>query len=129
MRQTSGSAGYDLHACIPPPHEPIVLKPMDRTLIPTGIAVVIPTGCYGRIAPRSSFAVKGTSIGAGVVDSDYRGEIKVLLFNHSSEELIISHENRIAQLIIEKIETPEITEVSELPKSTREGGGFGSTGI
>lgn len=122
-RQTPGSAGYDLYS-----DERAVIGPNTSYVIQTGISMQLPKGTYGRVAPRSSMASKFTSIGAGVVDSDYRGEVKVLFFNHSSEYIVIKHGERIAQLIVEKIATPEIEIVEELDDTDRGEGGFGSTG-
>ena len=124
-RGTSGSAGYDLYSathCIIPKRE--------RALVDTGIAISIPENTYARIAPRSGLAVKnGIDVGAGVVDYDYRGSIGVLLFNHSDSDFTVNIGDRIAQLIIEKILTPEILVVSSLDETKRGNNGFGSTGI
>ena len=96
----------------------------------TGISVAIPEGCYGRIAPRSGLAVKRfIDVGAGVIDADYRGEIGVVLFNHSDEDFVVKPGDRIAQLILEKIETPTVKEAEELPDTKRGTDGFGSTGV
>ncbi len=100
-----------------------------RALIPTGLAVAIPTGLYGRVAPRSGLAVKhGIDVGAGVVDADYRDEVRVVLFNFGSEPFEIKVGDRIAQLVFERIADPRIVEVDVLSGSDR-GGGFGSTGL
>lgn len=124
-RQTSGSAGYDLTST-----KAIVnLKPGERVVIPTELAVRIPDGYYGRIAPRSGLAVKnGLQVGAGVIDSDYRGEVMVLLFNQGLETINLQTGVRIAQLIIEKVATPPVVEVNDLDYTARGSGGFGSTG-
>ena len=99
-------------------------------LVSTGIAVKIPIGYYGRVASRSGLAVKNTiEVGAGVIDSDYRGEVKVLLRNLGSQPFEFKSGDRIAQLIIEKIETPEVEEVTDLDVTDRGDGGFGSTGV
>lgn len=88
-----------------------------------------PEGTYGRIAPRSGLASKHfIDTGAGVIDSDYRGEVKVLLFNHASDDFPIKRGDRVAQLVLERIYTPEIIEVTDLEESVRGAGGFGSTG-
>lgn len=127
MLPTRGSekaAGLDLHAV-----EDCLLHGNERLLISTGIAVEIPPNHYGRIAPRSSLAVKnGIDVLAGVVDEDYRGEVKVALINHSKTPLEIKKGDRIAQLIITKIELVEIEEVESLEETERAAGGFGSTG-
>jgi len=100
-------------------------------LIPIGIAIKMPDGVYGRVAPRSGLAVKkGIHVGAGVIDPDYRGEIHVLLFNNGKEPFEISIGDRIAQLILEKFEFHEILLVDSLSNETDRGsGGFGSTGV
>ena len=112
-RQSDQAAGYDLHL-----DEDLVLFPNERKLVSTGIAMAIPYGYYGRIAPRR----------AGVVDSDYRGEVKVLLIYSGREKLVLERGDRIAQLILEKITLPEIEVVSCLDSTERGEGGFGSTG-
>jgi len=92
--------------------------------------VQIPEGCYGRIAPRSGLASKNfIDVGAGVIDCDYRGNVGVLLFNFSEEQFIVNKGDRIAQLICEKIEYPELEQVDELDITERNTAGFGSTGI
>ena len=123
LRASNGSAGYDLYAC-----DDIVILPMNKALIPTGLAVEIPEGCYGRIAPRSGLSAKKfIDVGAGVIDRDYRQEVKVLRFNFGVEVYFVKKGDRIAQLILERIETPDVIVVSELSATTRTGG-FGSTG-
>lgn len=100
-----------------------------KVLVATDLAVAVPPGTYGRIAPRSGLAAKHMiDTGAGVIDADYRGEIKILLFNHSEVDFPISEGDRIAQLVLEKIVTPEVQEVDNLEESVRGTGGFGSTG-
>jgi len=127
-RANVGDAGYDLVAS-----EDIVISPNERALVLTGISIEIPNDCYARVAPRSGLAVKkGIQVGAGVVDSTYRGEVKVLLFNHGDQLFEIKKGDRIAQMIFEKIYTPtELVEVpyEELTNSSRGDGGFGSTGV
>lgn len=123
-RQSDQAAGYDLYL-----DEDLTLFPSERKLVSTGIAVAIPYGYYGRIAPRSSLAVKKyIDIGAGVVDSDYRGEVKVLLIYSGRERLSLERGDRIAQLILEKITLPEIEVIPCLDSTERGAGGFGSTG-
>jgi dUTP pyrophosphatase len=122
-RKSEGAAGYDLYS-----DEKVILEPSNADIIGTGISIQLPEGTYGRIAPRSSLSLKLISVEAGVVDRDYRGEIKVMLFNQSSEDFVIKPGDRIAQLIIEKIETPLIEVVEELDDTIRGAGGFGSTG-
>ena len=117
-------AGYDLSA-----DEGKILLPQQWCLVSTGISVSIPIGTYGRIAPRSGFSWKsGTTVGAGVIDSSYRGEVKVLIHNVGNKTVEINKGDRIAQLIIEKIELPEVVEVTDLEDTERGKGGFGSTG-
>jgi dUTP pyrophosphatase len=124
-RGSDGAAGYDLYSA-----EALTVYPGKRALISTGIAVKLPPGVYGRVAPRSGLAVKnGIQVGAGVVDADYRGEVKVLLFNHGDVEFNVHVRDRIAQLICEKYEAPEVTIVTSLDETNRGEGGFGSTGL
>tara|TARA_Y100000004_G_C8943554_1_gene425226 strand:+ start:667 stop:1119 length:453 start_codon:yes stop_codon:yes gene_type:complete len=127
---TRGSAlcaGFDLYC-----DANFEIAPGDRHLVSTGIALEIPGDCsYGRIAPRSGLAVKhGIQVGAGVVDADYRGEVKVLLFNHGSDTFSATAGDRIAQLIIERCKMPDVTVVTDRALSATERGtsGFGSTG-
>lgn len=123
-RQSEGAAGYDIFS-----DENIALFPGERKLVSTGIALVVPNSYYGRIAPRSGMAVKKKiDVGAGVVDSDYRGEVKVLLLHNGRDVEHIKKGDRIAQLILEKIGFSEIEVVEELPDTVRGDGGFGSTG-
>jgi len=118
------AAGYDLSSS-----EDVSIPKGTRGLVGTGIAFTVPHETYGRIAPRSGLAVKkGIQVGAGVIDRDYTGEVKVALFNHGDEDFVIKKGDRIAQLIIEKIEMPEVKLVDELLVTERGEGGFGSTG-
>ena len=122
----SGDAGIDLTA-----RTEAVLASGEWAMIPTGIAVAIPEGHAGLVAPRSGLAARsGISVvnGPGVVDAGYRGEIKVILINHGSEPVTFRRGDRIAQLVIVPVAQPELIEVSELPESDRGTGGFGSTG-
>lgn len=107
------------------------LLPHTATLVNTGIAVQIPMGCYGRIAPRSGFSYKNNvNVGAGVIDRDYRGPLKVLLLNQSYKTVEVESGMRVAQLILERAATPEVVPVSyeTLTATERGTGGFGSTG-
>ena len=125
-RGSDGAAGYDL-SC----NADIVIEPGERRLVPTGVSLELPAGTYGRIAPRSGLAVRhGIQVGAGVVDADYRGEVKVLLFNHGSDTFSATAGDRIAQLIIERCKMPDVTVVTDRALSATERGtsGFGSTG-
>ena len=122
-RGTDGAAGYDLYAI-----EDAVINCFHFIPVSTGVSMAIPAGHYGRIAPRSGLAVKhGVMVGAGVIDSDYRGEIKVALatLNGVYE---FKKGDRIAQIIIEPVVTPELAQVDSLDDSERGDGGFGSTG-
>ena len=121
-----GDAGVDLYTSID-----FELKPGERRLVPTGIAVAIPQSFVGLVCPRSGMAVKyGVSVvnGPGVVDSGYRGELKVALINHGAEQVRFERGDRIAQLLVVPVAVQELTEVAELPLSDRGEGGFGSTG-
>ena len=123
-RATKDSAGYDLSA-----DEAFFLLPGERRLASTGIAVRIPIGHYGQIASRSGLAVKkSVEAFSGVIDSDYNGEVKVLLKNLGSEVQHFAAGDRIAQLILVKITTPEVILLESLPETERGGSGFGSTG-
>lgn len=118
------SAGLDIHSI-----DEINLGPGERYLAKTGLAVAIPHGYYGRIAPRSGLAVKqGLDVLAGVIDSDYRGEIGCLLYNTSDETIHLPAQSKICQLIIEKIELPTAVWADDLTDTSRGSGGFGSTG-
>lgn len=125
---TAEAAGADLYACI---QEPVVIAPGDTAWIPTGIAVEVPKGCAGLIYARSSLGTKRGLAPAnkvGVVDSDYRGELTVVLLNHGSEVQTIENGERIAQFLITPVITPTYTEVEELSDTIRGTKGFGSTG-
>ena len=126
---TDGSSGMDLRANIP---EQIILKPMERILIPTGLFLEIPLGYEAQIRPRSGLAVnKGLTClnTPGTIDSDYRGEIKVLLINLSNEQQKLLLGERVAQMVFVKIDIARLTLVHELNNTTRAAGGFGHTGI
>jgi dUTP pyrophosphatase len=118
------AAGLDLYSV-----EELTMEAGQRALVATGLSVAIPEGFYGRVAPRSGLAIEqGLDVLAGVIDSDYRGEIRCALINHGTEPLQIEVGQRIAQLIIEAIATPEPTWADELEETARGAGGFGSTG-
>jgi dUTP pyrophosphatase len=122
------AAGMDLYAAVDPE---MVVPPGEWKLVPTGISIALPEGYEAQVRPRSGLALKqGISIlnTPGTVDADYRGEVGVILMNHSKENLVIKRGDRIAQMIINKIERIEFEEVAELPASDRGAGGFGSTG-
>jgi dUTP pyrophosphatase len=124
--QTAGAAGMDLRA-----DEPVDLAPGERRLVPTGIAVAIPAGWEGQVRPRSGLALKlglGIANGPGTIDSDYRGEVGVILVNWGQEPVRLSRGERIAQLVVAPVTRGSLVEVAELPGTGRGGGGFGSTG-
>ena len=126
--QTPGSSGLDLHAAV---KEPVALKPGEVRQIPTGIRVAIPAGYEGQVRPRSGLALRhsiGLVNSPGTVDSDYRGEVGVLLINFGKEPFVIRRGDRIAQLVVARVEKVEFVEVRELESSRRNDGGFGSTG-
>jgi dUTP pyrophosphatase len=123
-RGTGGAVGYDL-ACI----EDFVLDTQSHTLVSTGLGFQLPRGVYGRVAPRSGLTVKhGIHIGAGVIDPDYVGEVKVAMFNLGLKPVEFKKGDRIAQLILERCEVPDVLEVDTLVTTSRGEGGFGSTG-
>lgn len=125
---TEGSAGMDIRANIT---EPITLRPLERYLVPTGIFMEIPTGYEVQVRPRSGLAVKNglTCLNSpGTIDSDYRGEVRVLLVNLSNEEQIINCGERVAQLVVAKVENAQLSVVQELNDTQRGTGGFGHTG-
>jgi len=125
---TKGSSGMDIRASL---DIPVTLQPLERALIPTGLFVEIPHGYEIQIRPRSGLAIKQgiTCLNSpGTIDSDYRGEIKIILINLSSEEQIINHGDRIAQMIIQKTERAELVQVEFLTETERAAGGFGHTG-
>ena len=124
-RSTNGAAGYDLRAS-----QNCTIPAKGKGLVQTSLTISFPAGLYARIAPSSGLALKKfIDVGAGVVDSDYRGEVGVVLFNHGDQDFEVKMGDRIAQLILEKISTPEVEEVSGLDGTVRGSGGFGSTGV
>ena len=126
--KTEGSSGMDLMAFI---ESSIKIDPNTSAIIPTGISVAIPNDVEIQIRPRSGLAAKSSSSvlnTPGTIDSDYRGEIKVILFNHSSKEFIVNNNDRIAQIILVPILKINFEEVDNLPETVRGSGGFGSTG-
>lgn len=128
-RGSAGAAGYDLASV-----EHKVVPARGRALLSTGLRIQVPEDCYARVAPRSGLTLKkGIDVGAGVIDSDYRGTVGVILFNHTDDDFEVNVGDRIAQLIVERIYTPEWEEVVDgddhLEKTERGAGGFGSTGV
>ena len=124
-RSTDGAVRYDLCAS-----QDCTIPAGGKGLVKTGLSISFPVGLYARIAPRSGLALKKfIDIGAGVVDGDYRGEVGVILFNHGDQDFQVKMGDRIAQLILEKIDTPPVEEVQGLDDTIRGSGGFGSTGV
>ena len=125
---TKGSSGMDIRASL---DIPVRLQPLERTMIPTGLFVEIPNGYEIQIRPRSGLAIKQgiTCLNTpGTIDSDYRGEIKIILINLSSEEQVINHGDRIAQMIVQRTERAAFEQVEFLNETERAAGGFGHTG-
>jgi dUTP pyrophosphatase len=125
--QTAQAAGMDLHACL---DESVMLKPMERRMIPTGIAIALPVGYEAQVRARSGLSIKhGITMvnGVGTIDADYRGEIGVLVINLGTENFTIEPDMRIAQLVIAKYETASWQESDSLDETVRGEGGFGST--
>lgn len=123
------SAGMDLRANL---EEPIVLKPLERRLVPTGLFIALPEGYEAQVRPRSGLALKhgiGVLNSPGTIDADYRGEIGVILVNLSNQEFVINDGERIAQMVVARHETVEWTAVEELGETERGAGGFGHTGV
>jgi len=126
--KTSGASGVDLMAFL---EEPIKLAPNSSCLIPTGLAVAFSEDYELQIRPRSGLAAKNSITvlnTPGTVDSDYRGEIKIILFNHGGKEFIINNKDRVAQMILTPVVKMKLEEIDDLPKTIRGEGGFGSTG-
>lgn len=126
--ETAGSAGMDIRANL---DNVISIGPLERVLIKTGLFIELPIGCEAQIRTRSGMALKkGLSVlnSPGTIDADYRGEIGVILVNISNERQEINNGDRVAQMVIAKVEQPELLEVKELNKTKRGAGGFGSTG-
>jgi dUTP pyrophosphatase len=127
--ETKGSAGVDLQAYV---ENPMVLKPLERALVPTGISIELPEGYEAQVRARSGLAIKhGISLvnGIGTIDSDYRGEIKVILINLGDKEFTVNSGDRIAQMVFIKHEQADFELVEELNETERGTGGFGHTGV
>ena len=123
-RGSALSAGLDLYSI-----EALNLEPGQRAIVRTGLAVAIPEGFYGRLAPRSGLATRnGLDVLAGVIDADYRGEIGCLVYNAGGEPIELPEHSKICQLIVEQISTPQAVWVDDLTETERGDGGFGSTG-
>ena len=128
--ETSSSAGMDLRAYLP--EGPITLKPMQRTLVPTGLFMEIPEGYEGQVRPRSGLAIKhGITVlnTPGTIDADYRGEVKIILVNLSDTDFVINSGERVAQIVFAKCEQMEVVNVETLSETERGEGGFGHTGM
>lgn len=126
--ETEGSAGFDLRANV---DEPVELKPFERKLVPTGVFMELPSGYEAQIRPRSGMAIKkGITLlnTPGTIDSDYRGEVKIIMINLSDKKQTIKDGERIAQAVIARYEKVSISEVTELGDTERGDGGFGHTG-
>ncbi|MBR3727343.1 MAG: dUTP diphosphatase [Prevotella sp.] len=126
---TEQSAGMDLRANL---SEPIVLKPPERCLVPTGLFIALSAGYEAQVRPRSGLALKrGITVlnAPGTIDADYRGEVGVLLVNLSQEDFVVNDGERIAQMVVARHETAELVEVEELDETERGAGGYGHTGV
>jgi dUTP pyrophosphatase len=126
---TEQSAGMDLRANLT---ESIVLKPLERCLVPTGLFIALPKGYEAQVRPRSGLALKkGITVlnAPGTIDADYRGEVGVLLVNLSQEEFVVNDGERVAQMVIARHETADFVEVAELDETERGAGGYGHTGV
>lgn len=126
---TAGAAGLDLRAAV---LAPLVLAPGDRTLVPTGFALAVPEGYEAQLRPRSGLALRHGLLlpnAPGTIDSDYRGEVKVIVWNAGSDPVTIGRGDRIAQLVFAPVERVRFHETAELPSTSRGAGGFGHTGV
>lgn len=126
--QSAGAAGLDLLAAV---EAPLTLAPLERAMVPTGIAIALPEGYEAQVRPRSGLAAKhgiGMVNAPGTIDADYRGEIKVLLVNLSAEPFVVARGERIAQMVVAPVSRATLTLADALPETTRGSGGFGSTG-
>lgn len=125
VRGTKGAAGFDLRSAYD-----YVVPARGKALVKTDLQIKVPTGSYGRVAPRSGLAWKNfIDVGAGVIDEDYRGNLGIILFNHSDVDFEVKHGDRVAQLICERIFNPTLQQLNKLDDTERGNGGFGSTGI
>lgn len=127
--ESVAAAGMDLRAAV---NSPMVIKPGERTMIPTGLQMALPEGYEAQIRPRSGLAIRNgiTMLNTpGTIDADYRGEVKVIAINHGDEEFVVNHGDRIAQMVIAPVTQFPIVEVSDLDETERGEGGFGSTGV
>jgi dUTP pyrophosphatase len=128
-RATAHASGFDLRACVP---GPLVVPAGGRVLVPTGVVIAVPPGYEAQIRPRSGLALKSgvTLLNApGTIDSDYRGEVGVIVVNHGASPVTIVRGDRIAQMVIHELPEVDLISVDELPETARGAGGFGHTGI
>ena len=129
QQMSAGAAGFDLHAAV---QDPVTIAPGARTLIPTGLALAIPCGFEAQVRPRSGLAIRhGITLlnSPGTIDSDYRGEVHLILANLGSHEFVVTRGARIAQMVISELARVTIVEVQALTATERGDGGFGSTGV
>ena len=124
VRGSPGAAGWDLASSAQ-----VSLQPGERHLVPLGLSLEVPPGCYGRSAPRSSMALRGVDVAGGVVDADFRGEVKIILVNNGAELFVVNVGDRVGQLILEKIAHVNLEVPSSLSSTVRGTAGFGSTGV
>ena len=127
--ESASAAGMDLRAAL---EVPMVLKPGERTLIPTGLQMALPHGFEAQVRPRSGLAIRNgiTMLNSpGTIDADYRGEVKVIAINHGQEDFVVNHGDRIAQMVVAPVTQFPIQEVESLDETERGEGGFGSTGV
>ncbi len=128
-RATAGASGFDLHAAV---ETPLILRPGSRALVPTGLAIAVPPGYEAQVRPRSGLALRHGIVlpnSPGTIDSDYRGEIQVIVMNAGEEAFTIERGERIAQLVLAPVASPRFEEVDALPETARGAGGFGHTGM
>jgi len=129
LQGTAHAAGYDITACI---EEKVVIRPGERSLIPTGLLLELPSGMEAQVRPRSGLAIRnGVTLlnSPGTIDADYRGEVKVILINHSQEPFTVDNGMRIGQLVFKHVCSPQIVEVDAISETARGSGGFGHTGL
>jgi dUTP pyrophosphatase len=127
--ESVAAAGMDIRAAV---ETPIVIKPGERTMIPTGLQMALPVGYEAQVRPRSGLAIKHgiTMLNTpGTIDADYRGELKMIAINHGQEEFVVNHGDRMAQMVIAPVTQFPVVEVDELDETDRGEGGFGSTGV
>jgi len=129
--ETAGAAGADLRAAVPEA-APVVLRPGERAMVPTGLAIALPPGWEAQVRARSGLAARfgiGLVNAPGTIDADYRGEVKVILINHGADEFVIRRGDRIAQIVVAPVHQAVFAETGALDDTARGAGGFGSTGV